>query len=173
MAWGAVRGNYQPVLFYVQFDGIAESALLNERFRNADSPGITDAHEFDSHKFHQFFMSDYIVITLALRVQPRQSTIAARLPRRRDRNFSQKHRRSPQNRRAVLPYPERVWIIRRYFDSGPSALGKKNDPFPLTKGSPQETDYGKAIGEDSMQGRPYAALCAALPSAPTKVTALF
>ena len=51
LAWGAaVRGNYQPVLLYVQFNGIAEAALLNERFRNADPPGISDAHQFDSHK---------------------------------------------------------------------------------------------------------------------------
>jgi hypothetical protein len=54
------------MLFYVQFDDIAEPTLLNNGFRNADSPGIADAHQFDSHKF---FASDYIVIALALRVQ--------------------------------------------------------------------------------------------------------
>jgi hypothetical protein len=52
--------------------------LLNERFRNADSPGIADAHQFDSHKFHRSFTSDYIVITLAPRVQLCSEQRAAR-----------------------------------------------------------------------------------------------
>jgi hypothetical protein len=64
----------------MQFDGIAEPALLNEGFRNADSPGIADAHQLDSHRFHQLFTSDYIVITLALWVQQCSEQIAARQP---------------------------------------------------------------------------------------------
>ena len=57
--------------------GIAETALLNERFRNANSPGIADAHQFDSHRFPQLFTSDYIVITLA----PRCNGVRNNLPR--------------------------------------------------------------------------------------------
>jgi hypothetical protein len=34
----ALGSNYQPVLFYVRLDGIAEPTLLNQGLRNTDSP---------------------------------------------------------------------------------------------------------------------------------------
>jgi len=36
-------------LFHKQFDSLAETTLLNQGFRNTDSSGIADAHQFDSH----------------------------------------------------------------------------------------------------------------------------
>jgi len=65
LAGEAARRDDQPLLLYVQFDRIAEPALLNEGFRNTDSPGVADAHRFGSPCYSWSIMDDLLTAIAA------------------------------------------------------------------------------------------------------------
>src|SRR5450755_38862 len=67
LPWRALGRNDETLVFHAQFHLFAEATLLDDRFGNADSAGISDAHQFSPH--NPWPPGNYIVITYVQVVQ--------------------------------------------------------------------------------------------------------
>jgi hypothetical protein len=70
LAWGGGPRQLPIGLVLRAVPQYRRTRMLYDRFRNTDSTGIADTHQFDSHKLPPVvFASDYIAITGTLPVQ--------------------------------------------------------------------------------------------------------